>query len=186
MRIKITIWKMSWLKKKSDPITERAKALNSEIAALEAQIKKLDTQLQRGQPPARMRSTALPHGDRLTHSPQTVTATPPPPVSREPIFEDLENRDLKSPAPPVNTPEHYNDQGVRKVDLTTVVARMKQWFSSPTTTNPRLVSYLAAGGIQGLQPLRREKRVARNRLIAMAVFLCLILVGIIYMFARSR
>lgn len=176
---------MSWLKKKPDPITERAKALNSEIAALEAQIKKLDTQLQRGQPPARVRSTALPRS-HVAQSANAVTAPPAPPVSREPIFEDLENRDLKSPSPPVNTPELYNEHGVRKFDMTAAVARLKQWFSGPTTANPRLVNYLAAGGIQGLQPLRREKRVARNRLIALAAFLCLLLIGIIYMFARSR
>lgn len=177
---------MSWLKKKPDPITERAKALSSEIAALESQIKKLDSQLQRGQPPARVRSTTLPRAHGAAQSPNTVTATPPPPASREPIFEDLENRDLKSPAPQVNTPELYNEHGVRKFDMTAAVARLKQWFSGPTTANPRLVNYLAAGGIQGLQPLRREKRVARNRLILLAIAFCLILIGLIYMFARTR
>ena len=177
---------MSWLKKKSDPITERAKALSSEIAALETQIKKLDSQLHRGQPPSSARPNTLPHAPRATHLPNTVPATPAPTVSREPIFEDLENRDLKSPAPQVNTPELYNEHGVRKFDMTALVARMKHWFSGPTTANPRLVNYLAAGGIQGLQPLRREKRVARNRLVLLAIAFCLIMIGLIYMFARSR
>lgn len=177
---------MAWLKKKSDPISERAKALNAEIAALEAQIKRLDTQLQRGQPPARVRSTVRPQGGGVAQTPTTATASPPRTVAREPIFEDLENRDLKSPAPEVNVPELYNEHGVRKFDLTAFVARMKAWFNGPTTSNPRLVNYLAAGGIQGLQPLRREKRVARNRLIGLAIVLCLILIGLIYMFARSR
>ena len=179
---------MSWLKKKADPISERAKALNSEIAALEAQIKRLDSQLQRGQPgtSARVRSTAMPQAAHAAQTPSTVTASPPRTVSREPIFEDLENRDLKSPAPEVNAPELYNEHGVRKFDLTAFIARVKAWFSGPTTTNPRLVNYLAAGGIQGLQPLRREKRVARNRLIMLAIAFCLILIGLIYMFARTR
>jgi hypothetical protein len=179
---------MNWLKKKPDPISDRARALNSEIAALESQIKKLDSKLHRDQSHPRVRSTALPHGDRLAHTPTTVTATatPPPATSREPIFEDLEHRDLKSPGELPNTPEHYNELGVRKYDVTALATRVKQLFRGPTTMNPRLVSYLAAGGIQGLQPLRREKRVARNRLIALAVFLCLILIGIIYMFSRNH
>jgi len=179
---------MSWLKKKPDPISARARALNSEIAALQTQIKKLDSKLERNQAHPRVRSTTLPHGDRQAHPPATVTATPPPPPapSREPIFEDLENRDLKSPGELPSTPEHYNEFGERKYDATALAARVKQWFRGPTTMNPRLVSYLAAGGIQGLQPLRREKRVARNRLIALALFLCLILIGIIYLFTRNR
>lgn len=182
---------MSWLKKKPDPITERAKALNSEIAALEAQIKKLDSSLQRGQvPPAKVRSTALPKSAELAHPPQTATATPSaqPPASREPIFEDLEQSDLKSAGelPNANAPELYNEQGVRKFDLAAFSERMRSFFRGPATSNPRLISYLAAGGIQGLQPLRREKRVARNRLIFFAIILCLGLIGLIFLFARSN
>ena len=179
---------MPWLKKKSDPISDRARALNAEIAALESQIKKLDSKLHRDQAQLRVRSTALPHGDRLAHPTVTTTATTPPTpaTSREPIFEDLELRDLKSPGDAPTTPEHYNELGVRKYDPTTLVARVQQLFRGPTTMNPRLVSYLAAGGIQGLQPLRREKRVARNRLIALAAFLGLVLIGIVFMFVRNR
>ncbi|MDB6021766.1 MAG: hypothetical protein JWQ04_1623, partial [Pedosphaera sp.] len=33
---------MGWFNKKTDPISERARALKEEIAALEAQIKRLD------------------------------------------------------------------------------------------------------------------------------------------------
>ena len=36
--------------------------------------------------------------------------------------------------------------------------------------NPKLVSYLAAGSIKGLRPLRYEKRIARNRFIFLTVF----------------
>lgn len=52
--------------------------------------------------------------------------------------------------------------------------------------NPRLVSYLAAGGVQGLQPLRKEKRVARNRFILFVVFLMLVLLGTLWMFLHNR
>jgi len=39
--------------------------------------------------------------------------------------------------------------------------------------------------VQGLRPLRKEKRVARNRFIAFAIFLLLTLVGLFYMFLRG-
>ena len=185
---------MPWLKKKSDPISDRARALNSEIAALESQIKRLDAKLHQDQTQPRLRSTAMPHGENAAR-PATVTATaapapsappPPAPVVREPIFEDLEQKHLSAHVEPPSAPELYNEHGVRKYDVPALAARVKQIFRGPTTMNPRLVSYLAAGGIQGLQPLRREKRVARNRFIALAAFLFLILLGLIYMFAHSR
>jgi cell division protein FtsB len=46
------------------------------------------------------------------------------------------------------------------------------------------VSYLAAGGIQGLRPLRYEKRVARNRFIFFVVILFLALLGTLLVFRK--
>ena len=40
----------------------------------------------------------------------------------------------------------------------------------------------AAGGIQGLRPMRYEKRVARNRFVFLVVFLLLMLLGLIWAF----
>lgn len=174
---------MAWLKKKSDPISERARSLNSEIAALEAQIKRLDTQIQRSASQPRLRSTAVPHGATIPHS---SSGSPPALEPREPIFEDLDQRELSTRAVPPTTPQHFNEMGVRKYDVTALAARMKQLFRGSAPMNPRLVNYLAAGGIQGLQPLRREKRVARNRFIALTVILFLILLGILFMFNRTR
>src|SRR5262245_39649703 len=121
---------MSWLKKKPDPISARARALNAEISALEAQIKKLDAKLHRDTPQLRVRSTALPHGDRVAQaSADGVTPSPPPALrAREPIFEDLELHNLNSPGESPTTPEHYNELGLRKFDATTLVARIKQMF----------------------------------------------------------
>jgi hypothetical protein len=48
------------------------------------------------------------------------------------------------------------------------------------------VSYLAAGGIQGLRPLRYEKRVARNRFIFFVIFLVLILLGTFLVFLKKQ
>ena len=185
---------MSWLKKKSDPLSERARALNSEIAALEAQIKRLDVTLQHGPATARFRSTAVPHGATLTHATPTTDplpaapapALPTAPKIHEPIFEDVGQEPLKPRAEPAATPEYYNELGVRKYDFTALVCWMQNLFRRPTTMNPRLVSYLAAGGVQGLQPLRKEKRVARNRFIVLVIFLFLLLLGIISVFVRNR
>ena len=173
---------MGWLKKKSDPLTERARALNAEIAALEAEIHKLDAKLQQGDAP-RLRSTALPHGPVVT---RTDAPNSVPPASHEPIFEDVDRNRLKARLEPGGTPDHYNELGVRKYDLAALLARWRNHFRGPSTTNPKLVSYLAAGGIQGLRPLRYEKRVARNRFIALVILLFFVLLGAISVLLRHR
>jgi len=176
---------MAWLKKKPDPLSDRACALSTEIASLEAQIKRLDAQLQRGQSHPRLRSTAVPHGATVPHTTST-TALPPVPAPREPIFEEVDQARLKERQDHASTPEHYNELGVRKYDFPALLSRVGNLFRGPTPMNPKLVSYLAAGGVQGLRPLRKEKRVARNRVIALAVFLFLMGLGVVYMFVRSR
>ena len=179
---------MAWSKKKADPITERAQALNVEIAALESQIKKLDAQLQTTQSHPRLRSTAVPHGSTITHAATVLEpAEPPLPVAREPVFEEVDQEQLTAqPEPPAHTPDHYNELGVRKYDLTELWRKVRRLFSGPSTSNPRLVTYLAAGGVQGLRPLRYEKRVARNRFLTFAIGLFLLLLGILWWFVRHR
>lgn len=168
---------MSWFKKKPDPISDRERLLAEEIAALEAEIKRLDTQLSSDQTQPKLRSTAVPHG--ATIQPARPPAPPPPPPTHEPIFENVDQGRLKARGDGHSTPDHYNELGVRKYDLPALLNRIRNHFRGPSTTNPKLVSYLAAGGIQGLRPLRYEKRVARNRFIALAIILFLMLLGII-------
>lgn len=190
---------MAWLKKKSDPLSKRARALSSEIAALEAQIKQLDASLTQGagRKSGAFRSTALPHGATITHTPPAAeppaTAPAPPTPSprptthtHEPIFEELGQKPVKSPTESSTTPEHYNELGVRKYDVTSLGRWLQNLFRRPPPMNPRLVSYLAAGGVQGLQPLRREKRVARNRFLLFAFGLLAILIGTLWMFLHNR
>lgn len=179
---------MGWLKKKSDPLTEKARSLNAEIAALEAQIKRLDTQVQRGPAQPRLRSTAVPHGSTVPHARSEPEFAPvqTAPVPREPVFEAVDQDRLKTRSESASTPEHYNELGVRKYDFPALLQRIRNMFHGPTTMNPRLVSYLAAGGVQGLRPLRYEKRVARNRFILLATALFLILLGTFWWFMRSR
>ena len=193
---------MGLFKKKPDPISERAKMLTGQIAALESEIKKLAAKKDSGDAPPslpsspvtlpsvaaaarpaaastpqpRLRSTALPHG---AASPGT---TPP---SQEPIFEEVGQSRIQSEMESA-TPAHYNDLGVRKYDLASAWKRLKNHFKGPVTSNPKLVHYLSAGSIQGLRPLRYEKRVARNRFIFFAVTLLAVLWGLIAFIVRRH
>jgi hypothetical protein len=173
---------MGMFKKKHDPISERAQALNDQIAALEAEIHRLAAQQgqQNAHPAAqpKLRSTAIPHGPTVSAQ-LTVSA----PSSPEPVFEDIEQKRLDR-QPETAPPEHFNALGVRKYDLAGVWQRLKNQFRGPATSNPKLVNYLAAGSIQGLRPLRYEKRVARNRFLVLVVLLVLALWGAITFFFR--
>jgi hypothetical protein len=173
---------MALLKKKSDPISDRARALNDQIAALESEIKKLDTQIQRA-PAPKFRSTAIPHGATVSRTAEPLPA--PKPAAHEPVFEKINREPLQSRAD-AESADHYNDLGVRKYDLPALWQRFRNHLRGPTTTNPRLVNYLAAGGVHGLRPMRYEKRVARNRFILLVVVLFLILLGVISMFLKSH
>ncbi len=163
---------MAWFNKKADPISERSRALTAEIAAMESKIKKYEAQMDSQPSGPRMRSTALPRA--------TKPAAPPTPTA--PVFEKVDTNRLMKPAEPTNTPDHFNDFGGRKFDLPALLRRLREQFRGPTASNAKLVSYLAAGGIQGMRPLRREKRIARNRTIALAIILLLALLGMIAVF----
>jgi hypothetical protein len=168
---------MPWFRKKPDPISDRARVLNDEIARLDAQIKELGSQLQQGQSQPRLRSTALPHGGTVNHPAPASPSPSMPPAPEEPIFEEVGPDLLKARSEAATTPDHYNELGVRKYDLAALLRRIREHFRGPSTTNPKLVSYLAAGGIQGLRPLRYEKRVARNRFIVFVIVLFVVLLG---------
>jgi hypothetical protein len=176
---------MAWFRKKPDPISDRARALNDEIARLESQIRELGGELQRDQTQPRLRSTALPHSSTISHG-TPAPALPPAPAAQEPIFEELGQHVLEARSEATTTPDHYNELGVRKYDLPALLRRLREHFHGPSTTNPKLVSYLAAGGIQGLRPLRYEKRVARNRFIFFVIFLVLILLGTFLVFLKGH
>lgn len=203
---------MGWFKKKSDPISERARALTDQIAQLEAQIRDLSAQpeadassahasidadpeihdpapppeaapapIPAAPPPpkpkwpeARLRSTAFPLG---THVPATV---PPHPSMSNPVFEEVGPNPFRGSGEQVSPTQELD---VRKSDWAAGWRRFKNHFRSPATSNPKLVHYLAAN-IQGLRPLRYEKRVARNRFILLVVVLVLVVWGVITLFLR--
>lgn len=181
---------MGWLKKKSDPVSERAQALTEEIAALETQIKQLDEQLQRGPGHPRLRSTAVPHGATISRTPPVApveTDRQGAAITRsEPVFEEIRQERLTTRAELNHAPEMFNDLGVRKFDFPGLIRRTRDFFHGPSTSNPKLVNYLAAGGVQGLRPLRKERRVARNRFILFSALLFVVLFGTLWWFLRNR
>ena len=160
---------MAWFNKKRDPVSEKARALEQQIQALESQIQKLSEAA--SSPPPKFRSSALPRG-------RAEMALP----AREEQFEEVDLSQLQQAAePPAREPVEL---GVRKSDLPGIWRRLKNHLKPPETSNPKLVNYLAAGSIQGLRPLRYEKRVARNRFIVLVVVLLLLLWGILAVMFR--
>jgi hypothetical protein len=196
---------MGLFKKKSDPISERARTLNAEIAALEARIKKLSSQqgvpgpqpehpapgrlepLAPSAPPSapqvsaaqpRLRSTTLPH-----HRNVGPAVAAPAAGNHEPVFVEMEQSRLQRPQAP---PEPQPELGTRKDNFVGFWQRLKTHFRGPPASNPKLVNYLAAGSIQGLRPLRYERRVARNRFLFLVACLVLVLWGLIAVFLKHR
>ena len=169
---------MGLLNKKPDALSDKARALNDRIAALEAEIKKLDTQIARA-PEPKSRSAVPDRQTGATYSEKKV----PPSRPSEPVFEPVNQAKLASREEP-QAPELFNELGLRKYDLPALLTRWRNHFRAPTTSNPRLVNYLAAGGVQGLRPLRYEKRVARNRFFALVIIVTLVLLGLFLILKR--
>jgi hypothetical protein len=144
--------------------------LNAKISELETKIKKLSEEMQ-PDPAPRGRANVFSKG---------VPPEPGAPRQGEPIFERVDQNPLKAPPETPDTAQHFNELGVRKYDLLSLLERIRKQFQSPPVANPKLVNYLAAGSIQGLRPLRYEKRVARNRFLALAVLFLLAVLGIYF------
>src|SRR5262245_22640058 len=125
---------MGLFKKKADPISERARVLNDEIAALEAKIQQLGGALHEQPPSPRLRSTSAPG-----HAPLR-----PGDKNTAPVFEGSDYKKLTSLMEPEVTPQHFNELGVRKYDLAGALHRLKNYFRGQSPHNPKLVSYLAA------------------------------------------
>ena len=170
---------MGLFNKKVDPITERSRELTAKIADLESRIKRLDqAQEPNGRP--RLRSTAYPQ------SSNGAARKSPEIGNGEPVFEPVDQNQLKDPPEPLTTSRHFNELGAPKYNLVSLIDRIKRHLSGPPAANPKLINYLAAGNIQGLRPLRYEKRVARNRFIALTVVFVVVLFGIFYFLVRRH
>lgn len=162
---------MGLFKKKADPIHDRARALSAEIAAVEASIKKLQKN---------------PAPPRAASPPGPVSARPDAGAPRaEPIFEPVNQKRIRSVQERVAAPGK-KELGVRTGSWSELWRRVRKQFHAPATENPRLVNYLAAGSIQGLRPLRYEKRIARNRFLFFMALLVAVVIGLCYFFRHTR
>ncbi len=170
---------MPVFKKKADPISARSKELNEQIRALEVEIKQLSGKIDR--PPR-----SQPRSQSPAVSPRPSPESKPAPPTRDPVFERLNYQKSKDQPEVENSPDRYNDLGIRKYDLIGAFRRFQKHLRGTPTANPKLVSYLAAGSIKGLRPLRYEKRIARNRFIFLSVVFAVILWGIVAAFYSSR
>jgi len=174
---------MGLFKKKPDPLSERARDLTAELAALEAEIKQLSSEREALDAQPRLRSTAT-RGQPSVHS-RKAQPVPAEPAPTEPIFEEVNQERVKA-ANEAPAATHYNELGVRKYDLAAAWRRWTDHFRGRSASNPRLINYLAAGSIQGLRPLRYEKRVARNRFILLFLFFFVVLWGLVAYFLRNH
>lgn len=168
---------MGLFRKHLDPIREHERQLNARIAELQSEIASLSHAIEEQQTGPRLRSTAQPH------------APPAPgvsPTAAEPTFEQVSHQRVTNPFTNETTAAHYNELGVRKYDLLATWRRWLRQLRGSATSNPKLVSYLAVGSVHGLRPLRYEKRVARNRFLALCAVLLLLIWGLIYMFIQRR
>jgi len=170
---------MALFRKKNDPIKDREKNLASEIEQLEEQIRSLQGVLKAAEQEPRVRQTALPGGSPTVRAANPVE--PPRPAGADPVFEPVDQQRLQdgrvNPFVDKSDPRTLQREGV-----TSFWERLIRYFRGPTSSNPKLVSYLAAGNIHGLQPLRYERRVARNRLLLWIAIIIVVIVGVLKTF----
>jgi hypothetical protein len=152
--------------KRNDPIAERERALSAELAAIQDQIRRLDD-----------------HYSRTLVEPRGETATAKA-SKGETVFESVDHVRVTAQDAPARSEGHYNELGIRKFDFAELWRRFREQLSGPAASNPKLINYLAAGSIQGLRPLRYERRVARNRVVALTLVLLFLLWGIFAVVVR--
>lgn len=166
---------MALFHKKADPISARSRQLAAEIGALELQIQQLNRRIEHANTHPRIRSSAAPVGMPV-RSPALPAVDAP---LKETVFEQINFIPTRSGGEPADgAGEQFNELGIRKYNLLGALRRLRHVVGGRPAPNPKLVSYLAAGSIKGLRPLRYEKRVARNRFLFLSMLFLFILWGI--------
>lgn len=182
---------MGLFRKKADPLAQRAQSLNRRIAELEAEIARLSQNpgaaagSARRPAPDTPSATPRPSPVAVPVPPSPPSAPPAPVLNHEPVFERMPARPVDPRAAEPAGREAVN-LGLKRPVWSQWWRRLKAQFVDPPPTNEKLVNYLAAGGIQGLRPLRFERRIARNRIIFVCVVLGLLLWGLLVMFRHTR
>lgn len=153
---------MRWKRNQTAP-PSRASRLQGEIDDLTCKIAELETRLGRPPTPAPAPTEISPP---ITPVVLAAPATPADAVDCAPARQSRQE---------FNTAAHYNRMGVRKFDLHGLWLGIRQSLGPPGPPNPKLTTYLAVNAIAGLPALKREKRVARNRVVVLGILLLLIL-----------
>ncbi len=165
---------MALFRKKSDPLSERARALEAEIAALQDQIKQAESGAPLWPATPKLRSTTLPSGPGA-----------PPSAPSEPVFEDVDQQRIKA-APAVTPAPVHPEIAARPPGPAGAIQKLRRHFGLTPTGNPKLVKLLNSGQIRGLRPLRHERRVARNRFFFLSAVLLAVLYGILRSILSGR
>jgi hypothetical protein len=147
--------------KSNDPLKERERELRRQLDQLEADLRRL----------------ASPEGRAQPTEPKGPVRMPSPPIA--------------PPAAPRvrvegNARAYFNEQGLRKFDLIGGLRRLGRFLSGPTGYNRQMIRMLAAGSIDGLPVLRRERKKALIRFLFLFSLLLAILWGIGFSYFRDR
>ncbi len=151
---------MGWFTERADPLEKRAREIERELARLDSE----------------MQNTPV---DAAPEYRSDVPATDHDPLN----LENCGPRGSRKES--VRLQESIDSLGSKPSGWRERWARFKLHFGATPATNPKLVKYLSAGNLQGLQPLRYEKRIARNRFFFMFFLLLLVLFGLFAVAIRN-
>ncbi len=143
----------------------RASRLQGEIDDLTCKIAELESRLGRVPTPA---PAAAPIEPPTPLTPAVLAAPAPFPAA-------VDFAPPRRAKPEFNTAAHYNRMGVRKFDLHRLWLSLRESLGPSGPPNPKFTTYLAVNAVAGLPALKREKRVARNRVVVLGILLLLIL-----------
>lgn len=158
-----------------DPLSQRARSLKRRIGELESQIQELTSELEA----ARSAEAAPASTESRSGRGGRVAAV------QEPIFENIPHRPHDAAAA-LGQAREAVALGLKRPGLKTWWSRVRRRLLGVPPAEDKLVQYLAAGGLQGLRPLRYERRVARNRIIFLSVVLAVILWGLLIVFWKTN
>ena len=165
---------MAFFGRKKNPLRDRENNLNAEIAGLEDQIRHLKTAL--GQTGGGESGPA----EQGAGKPPGTLRRPAP----EPVFEKVDQAALQDTHASNPFSSRADNRSIHEEGTVSFWEKLNRFFRGPKSSNPKLVSYLAAGNIHGLRPLRYEKRIHRNRTLLWVGILLVALVGLLKMLIR--
>jgi len=61
------------------------------------------------------------------------------------------------------------------------VERLSSQERAKLERNPRFANYFVSGSVDGIRPLRHERRIQRNKAITMIIVVLLVLLGVLYL-----